>query len=85
VSAEKSNIIDGTALAEDRKGRRRIARGGAQARGVRRVSRSSSWRRRGERGLRRAKERTCIELGMNGETIRRPRHHQDGLIEIVDN
>ena len=32
-----------------------------------------------------SKERTCIELGMNGETIRRPATiSQDELVEIVD-
>jgi methylenetetrahydrofolate dehydrogenase (NADP+)/methenyltetrahydrofolate cyclohydrolase len=86
VSAEKGNIIDGTALAESVKADVASRVAALKARGV---TPGLTVVLVGEDAASAvyvgAKERTCIELGMNGETIRRDASiKQTELIEIVD-
>jgi methylenetetrahydrofolate dehydrogenase (NADP+)/methenyltetrahydrofolate cyclohydrolase len=86
VAAEKSNIIDGAALAESVKGDVASRVAALKARGV---TPGLTVVLVGDDAASAvyvgAKERTCIELGMNGETIRRPASiTQEELIGIVD-
>ena len=86
VAAEKSNIIDGAALAESVKSDVASRVAALKARGI---TPGLTVVLVGDDAASAvyvgAKERTCIELGMNGETIRRPASiTQEELIAIVD-
>ncbi|HEY6825691.1 MAG TPA: tetrahydrofolate dehydrogenase/cyclohydrolase catalytic domain-containing protein, partial [Gemmatimonadaceae bacterium] len=86
VAAKKSNIIDGAALAESVKTDVASRVAALKARGI---TPGLTVVLVGDDAASAvyvgSKERTCIELGMNGETIRRPADiTQTELIEIVD-